>query len=556
MINEELAYRIGYGNTRPQLGYGQAQVFNNDMATGVQRGIQNFDVWQQRKAKQDELDKQRRAKVRERRNELLSDVDASNPFKQPTLNAAYSQALDYLNDVINSDPEEAGYENRVKTAANEVAAFKQILSTEEERFLKNISLDDYTKKGRGSAVEYFTSDVDGDFVVDLGEGFNWRDPQSRTELLRTAASQDRVYDLYDLQEEITSRGSEIKERFFENPDLYREKTVKDGSVDGVDRYVTVRELTPEAKAAFKSELLGYAEVKSALEQEIDANGLFFGDSDALSKYYDSRLDNTLRSYYKDSDADTYREREGGESKISFRKRNGGWEDDMYNWSVSTLNTKRNARLPQTIRNVDLGENVTYINGQIKDKKATSQPIQTWSIDGSTSISGKQSGIVRDNDTGEISILVNKKLSSAEQNIDLTKQAYKKIAGYEDMSELERNAAYEKALVDGTIKIKTEETKKVPFDINYNELPLSKTNVYEMLDDDRAIESPEMANDAGYSSVTLNNGDVIDMDTAFMLYSGDKNAGESFGEWMFRTKNKFSDEQISDGSTNNSTGGAY
>lgn len=102
MIDENLGYRIGYGETKPQIGYGKAQVAPNTMAEGIQQGIQNFDIWQQRA----DADKKAAAKLKREQEksfkETLAELDPTNLYTSPYLKKGWDGIVSDSVEAINS----------------------------------------------------------------------------------------------------------------------------------------------------------------------------------------------------------------------------------------------------------------------------------------------------------------------------------------------------------------------------------------------------------------------------------------------------------------------
>ena len=119
-----------------------------------------------------------------------------------------------------------------------------------------------------------------------------------------------------------------------------------------------------------------------------------------------------------------------------------------------------------------------------------------------------------NKNGKLEIVANKRVSQAEGY----KMAADAIDGFSDMNDDDKERAYEKAIVDGTIDLRSEKTELFDYEKNKHLVSANDKDVYKMLGDVRAYDDANQVKEDGFTYFAENNGNnPISVDDLHSLF---------------------------------------
>ena len=306
MIDENLGYRIGYGETKPQIGYGKAQVAPNTMAEGIQQGIQNFDIWQQRA----DADKKAAAKLKREQEksfkETLAELDPTNLYTSPYLKKGWDGIVSDSVEAINSldfstDPYTATA--KAKAIINSVKTKRKVFDSAQEAW-DSARDADLTKTFR---TPQFDAIISGE-EVDI-DGFESDSDFVKASL--NASVLDPRVDFNEVPKKVEQQAKLIL--MDKDSERYNVSTIGD-----MDVYRAVSELDDSEKEIIRRNLqstYGGAWVRQAPRLGLQ------GDLETFNNQFIEPF------FVKKTSEKTYKK----DKEDGFRRHGDGWTNDRYNF---------------------------------------------------------------------------------------------------------------------------------------------------------------------------------------------------------------------------------
>ncbi len=215
---------------------------------------------------------------------------------------------------------------------------------------------------------------------------------------------------------------------------------------------------------------------------------------------------------------------------------GGGSSLEYNYGVSEGTRKEEGRVPQGLGFPNVDINMNYVDIIPKDGKTL--PLSKIKGKNGEVVTGVIVSVTEGSD-GDLKLVVNKKLSSYEQTLDLYNQAKellkantKELNNFNELNDEEKLAKVEKLVLSGKIKPKTETTELLDYESNKNLVAPNRKEIYKMLGDVRAYENPEQIKEDGFTYFAKQDGsDPIGIDELHKTFLNEKRKGDTFGEYI-------------------------
>ena len=202
---------------------------------------------------------------------------------------------------------------------------------------------------------------------------------------------------------------------------------------------------------------------------------------------------------------------------------GGGSNDTHSFSVTDDNVKVD-RIAQGIT-VDKEKNWKTVDIYTTDPLKTLKPKPVKDLEGNN-ITATVTGVTNKND--KLEIITNRKANPTE----MYKRVADAVVGFDKLEGADREKAYIEAIEDESLNISNEITESFDYERNKHLVTASKMDIYKMLGDVRAYNTPEEIKEDGFTYFAKEDGDdPIGIDRLHKSFLAEKRKGDTFGEYI-------------------------
>jgi hypothetical protein len=285
-INASEFYNLGYGKQSPQIGYGRAQINQQQPMPSAPDLAQSFASGKQIRLAE-EAQKQKKRKAQIDLDKTVGDALSGGVYINPALNEMQKRDIEAAKERFNNIDKSKNSDLEIQTIIKDLEAKKEYYKNQDKRY---VGAYDAATKMEG----YYSNPLVTGIV-----GMDFSDATDE-ELANAFSGSIQVEQRLDPTKRRDEIGSAVVETLFKNPDYYTVNgTIND--MGDLNEYMKKSTLTPEGVEYLKATLLSDQVLQDAIQQQNRFGNKPIDANEFIEDYIDANFSRSNSQFRSDED---------------------------------------------------------------------------------------------------------------------------------------------------------------------------------------------------------------------------------------------------------------